>query len=138
MIGGSVYDAPLDRVWEFVGSGNSHSLAHRHRRIRRDLLSPNQGEYSWEQELDGAPTRFMMRWVSYHPVGVAYDVVDGPFAGSRFFLYDTPQGVRTEVGVVGEFQSPTLPEGEIRAAVDRFFALEFEQDSLAMANPARG
>ena len=27
---GSVFEAPIDVVWEFVGSGDAHSIAHRH------------------------------------------------------------------------------------------------------------
>jgi hypothetical protein len=129
---GGVFDAPLADVWAFVGSGDHHSSAHRHRANSRQRWSDRSGEYSWEQEFDGAPTRFTMRWVSYPPLGIAYDVVEGPFAGSRFFLYYEARGDRTGVGVVGEFVSPVLPETEVAAAVDRFFAREFEQDAAAL------
>jgi hypothetical protein len=130
---GSVFDAPLEKVWAFVSSREVHSAAHRHRSVRREIISETKGQYSWEQEFDGTPARFTMRWTSFHPVGVAYDVLEGPFAGSRFFLYYTPRGPRTEVGVVGEFVSSTIPEKELPAAVDRFFSLEFEQDSRALS-----
>ena len=129
---GSVFEAPIDVVWEFVGSGDAHSIAHRHSAWRREVGPENSGTYSWEQAFDGQPTRFTMHWVSFHPVGVAYEVREGPFAGSRFFLYYIPRGNRTEVGVVGEFVSPTLPEAEIEAAVRRFFDFEFEQDHAAI------
>jgi hypothetical protein len=129
---GSVFDVPLDEVWTFVSSGDHHSGAHLHRAATRERLSERSGRYSWEQSFDGRTTRFTMVWTSFHPVGVAYDVVEGPFAGSRFFLYYLPMGARTGVGVLGEFVSPTLSEAEIPAAVDRFFTTEFEQDHAAM------
>lgn len=129
---GDEFDVPLDAVWAFVSSGDHHSAAHHHRANSRERLSDRSGEYRWEQEFDGRPTRFAMRWVSYHPVGIAYDVTEGPFAGSRFFLHYTPRGARTAVGILGEFVSPTIPKDEIAAAVDRFFAREFEQDREAM------
>lgn len=129
---GSLFEAPLDVVWEFVSSGDGHSSAHRHRKVDRRPLPGNSGQYSWEQEFDGAPTRFVMRWTAFPPVGIAYDVLEGPFTGSRFFLYYTPLGPRTGVTIVGEFCSPTLPVEEIPPAVDRFFALEFEQDHAAI------
>jgi hypothetical protein len=129
---GSVFDVPLDEVWRFVGSGDHHSDAHRHRTTTRERLGEQAGQYSWEQEFDGEAVRFTMRWTSFHPLGVAYDVLEGPFAGSRFFLYYTPTGTRTAVGVIGEFVSPTLAEDQIAAAVDRFFSKEFEQDHAAM------
>lgn len=134
---GSVFEAPIDAVWEFVGSKDHHSEAHRHRKVRRRRLPGNSGRYSWEQDFLGRPERFTMAWVSYHPVGVAYRVLAGPFAGSRFFLYYQAQGPRTAVTVVGDFVSPTLPAAEVPAAVDRFFTLEFEQDRAAIAADAR-
>jgi hypothetical protein len=133
----SEFDVPIDAVWAFLDQPDRHSVAHRHRDVRRDRKGPTAGEYSWEQEFDGRPTRFTMRWTSFPPVGVAYDVRDGPFAGSRFFLYYTPRGARTGVTVVGEFVSPTLSEAEIPGAVDRFFSLEFEQDHAALRESAR-
>jgi len=129
---GGVFDATREEVWEFVGSGDHHSEAHRHRSIRRDRISHRSGRYSWEQEFDGAPTRFTMRWTSFHPLGVAYDVLEGPFSGSTFFLYYVALGARTGVGLVGEFVSPTISDSDLPAAVDRFFAKEFEQDSAAL------
>jgi hypothetical protein len=129
---GSVLDAPLDVVWEFVGSGDPHSHAHHHRSWRRDRGEGNSGTYSWEQEFSGRATRFTMHWVSYHPLGVAYDVPEGPFAGSRFFLYYTPMGARTGVTVVGEFVSPSIPDALLETEVLRFFAIEFDQDHAAI------
>ena len=129
---GSVFDVPLDDVWAFVGSGDHHSDAHLHRDNTRERLTERSGRYAWEQTFDGVPTRFTMRWTSFHPVGIAYDVLEGPFSGSKFFLYYIPMGARTGVGVIGEFISPTLPEATIGEAVDRFFSTEFEQDHAAM------
>jgi ligand-binding SRPBCC domain-containing protein len=45
---GSVYDAPLEVVWDFFGSGQEHSDAHRHREVQRERLSAESGRYSWE------------------------------------------------------------------------------------------
>ncbi|MGP8077267.1 MAG: hypothetical protein ACLQD8_09340 [Thermoplasmata archaeon] len=134
---GSVFDAPLEEVWKFVGSGDEHSRAHRHRGWRRERGEGNSGTYSWEQEFLGAPARFTMHWISYHPLGVAYDVLEGPFAGSRFFLYYVPQGQKTGVTVVGEFASPTLPESRLKDEVLRFFSVEFDQDSAALGKRPR-
>ncbi len=129
---GSVFDAPLAEVWKFVGSRDHHSAAHAHRRTERRAVAEHVGEYTWEQEFDGGATRFSMRWTAFAPLGVAYEVLEGPFAGSKFFLYYEPVGARTRVTVVGEFVSPTLPVAEIEPAVRRFFEREFEQDHAAI------
>lgn len=125
---GGVFGAPLDTVWEFVSSGETHSTAHRHRNTSRKRLPGDSGEYSWEQDFDRQNVRFTMRWTVYPPVGIVYEVLEGPFTGSKFFLYYVPRGAQTEVVVAGEFVSPTLETKELASAVDRFFATEFEQD----------
>jgi hypothetical protein len=129
---GSEFDAPVDAVWRFVSSGRHHSEAHAHRKVRRRRLPNNSGRYSWEQEFEGSPTRFTMRWTAFPPLGVAYDVLEGPFTGSRFFLYYVPRGRKTAVTIVGEFVGPTLAPAQIAPAVRRFFAKEFAQDSAAI------
>ena len=134
---GGIFEAPRDVVWQFVSSGPKHGEAHRHRRAERRRLSDNSGEYAWEQDWDGESIRFRMRWTVFPPVGIAYEVLEGPFAGSRFLLYYIPRGARTEVVVAGEFASPALTEGELPSAVERFFAKEFEQDGAAIAQLAR-
>ncbi len=129
---GSVFNAPLDIVWQFVGSGDRHADAHRHQSTVRKRLPGNSGEYSWEQPFLGSASRFTMRWTSFHPTGIAYEVLEGPFTGSVFFIYYTPRGKRTGVTVVGEFVSPNLGVEEIPAAVDKFFSTEFDQDSAGI------
>lgn len=134
---GSVYDAPLDVVWEFFGSGQPHSDAHRHRSVRREKISASSGSYSWEQDFRGESAHFTMRWTSFAPVGLGYEVLEGPFAGSKFFLFYTPQGARTGLTVVGEFTSPTIPAARVAEAVDEFFSTEFEQDRAAIRERMR-
>ena len=129
---GSVFDAPRDAVWEFVGSGDRHSSAHGHQRTRRQLHHELSGTYSWEQPFRDGTVRFTMRWTSFYPLGIAYEVLEGPFAGSRFFLIYEPRGSSTAVSVVGEFTSPTIRDEDLEPAVGSFFALEFEQDRAAI------
>jgi hypothetical protein len=129
---GSVFDAPIDDVWRFLGSGAPHSDAPHHRNVRRRRLGRNSGTYSWEQDFLGEPVRFAMRWVAFAPLGLAYEVLEGPFAGSDFFLYYTPDGPRTAVTVVGHFNSKTIPVERLERAVNRFFSDEFDQDRAAL------
>jgi len=130
---GSVFEAPPEDVWGFVSSGDHHADAHRHRSVRRERVHDQSGTYSWEQDFEGGPVRFTMRWTTFHPLGIAYEVLEGPFAGSRFFLYYVPKGSRTGVDLVGTFESPTIPDERLEASVRRFFAIEFEQDQAGLA-----
>ncbi|MGA8710546.1 MAG: hypothetical protein WB786_04870 [Thermoplasmata archaeon] len=129
---GSVYNAPVDEVWRFLSTDAAHSEAHRHRKVERKTLPGNAGEYTWEQDFEGKPEQFIMRWTSFPPFGIAYDVLGGPFTGSKFFVYYRPRGDKTRVTIVGDFVSPTLSATRIEASVLGFFALEFEQDSAAI------
>jgi len=129
---GSFFEATIDQVWTFLGSGAPHAEAHAHRNVTRRSLPGNAGVYSWEQDFDGTPARFTMRWTAFLPLGIAYEVLEGPFAGSSFFLYYIPQGPRTGVDVVSEFVSSTLPANRIEPAVRRFFSVEFDQDRAAI------
>jgi hypothetical protein len=131
-----VFDAPVDEVWSYLSAPREHQAAHGHWKVMRRRLGPRSGRYSWNQTFAGRPTRFAMRWTSYHPTGIAYRVERGPFQGSTFFLYYVPRGDRTAVTIVGEFVSPTLPRGRLRSAVGRFFAREFREDHEAIRRRA--
>jgi hypothetical protein len=130
---GSVFNAPIEEVWRFLSEGPGHSEAHRHRKTERKSLSGNSGEYTWEQDFEGKPEMFTMRWSSFPSFGIAYEVLQGPFVGSKFFAYYRPRGAKTRITVVGDFVSPTIPSTRLEAAVLGFFALEFEQDSAAIS-----
>lgn len=130
---GSVFNAPIEEVWRFLSSGQLHSEAHRHRKAERKPLPGNAGEETWEQDFEGKPERFAMRWTAFPLFGIAYEILGGPFVGSKFFAYYRPRGAKTRVTVVGDFVSPTIPAARLEASVLGFFALEFEQDSAAIA-----
>ena len=125
----SIYDAPLELVWQFFGSGPTHSDAHHHRNARRRKVNGDVGIYSWEQDFEGKPTRFSMKWHAYYPMGFGYQVLEGPFKGSNFFLfYERIGKSKTKVNVIGEFTSKTIPERKLKYSVLRFFEKEFEED----------
>ena len=134
---GGFFEAPLGEVWRFLGSGDEHSRAHGHRAIQSVVLDDRSGSYSWEQPFSGATKRFTMRWTAFEPQGIAYEVLEGPFEGSRFFLYYRAQGPRTAVAIVGEFVSPDIPSTMVEAEVRKFFEIEFKQDSAALRAATR-
>ena len=130
---GSVYNAPLEVVWKFLSSDAQHSQAHGHRNAVGKELSANSGEYRWEQDFEGKAEPFTMRWTAFPLFGIAYEVLEGPFVGSKFFVYYRPRGNKTRVTIVGDFVSPSIPPLRLETSVLAFFAREFEQDSPAIA-----
>lgn len=131
------FDVPLADVWKYYGSGDLHSRSHGHRKVQRRRFTECSGRYSWEQDFQGKPERFAMKWTVHHPVGIAYEVVGGPFAGSRFFLYYEPRGRRTGVTIAGEFVSPTISPNRLGRSVRQFFAKEFDQDREGLRSMVR-
>ncbi|HYK94199.1 MAG TPA: SRPBCC family protein [Thermoplasmata archaeon] len=129
---GSLFDAPLEEVWAYLGSGEPHSAAHHHANVDRIREGPGAVSYGWEMPFEGRHSRFRMRSYAFVPLGVVFDVVEGPFEGSRFLLLYSPRGTRTRVSIVGEFRSPVLAESEIAPAVNRFFEREFAEDSAGL------
>ena len=130
---GSVYNAPLEDVWRFLSSGPSHSEAHHHRNAEHKPLPGFYSEDTWEQDFEGKSEKFTVRWTALPPFGTAYDVLEGPFRGSKFFVYYRARGNKTRVTIVGDFVSPTIPAARVETAVLAFFAREFEEDSAAIA-----
>ena len=129
---GSRFSVPLALVWRYLDLPQEHSRAHGHTSVHRERTGAYSGRYSWRQPWGRSPVRFTMEWTSFPPLGVAYDVTEGRFKGSTFFLYYVPRGRRTEVSVVGDFVSPSLPTRVLRRKVLSFFAWEFRQDDRAM------
>jgi hypothetical protein len=64
-------------------------------------------------------------------VGIALEILDGTFSGSKFFSYYMPKdnNNRTAVTVVGDFKSPTISDNEqLKSAVLSFLDNAFNED----------
>lgn len=130
------FEAPLPVVWKFLQSPEEHGRVHRQRKGSLRLLSENQVLAAWEQEVEGAAVKVSNRITLLPPLGFAVEVLEGPFAGSKFFNYYLPRGERTEVLVVGDFVSKSVPEEEVPAAVHRYLAEVFREDEEALRRKA--
>ena len=127
---GSHFEAPIDVVWKYVQSEQDHGESHKGRRnFSRKELGPNMVELSWEQEIDGKWVRSANRLTMLPPVGFSVEPLEGPLAGSKFYNYYTPRGNRTEVTVVGEYTSKTIPAAQLEAAVMTNNEKVFKEDT---------
>jgi hypothetical protein len=127
-----VFDAPVEVVWAYLSMTPEHRAAHGHRENRLDWSDTTHFLARWEQDLWGGAERFGMRGHVLHPLGLAYEIVEGALAGSKFVFYYTPMGPRTRVTLVGEFVSATIPPGALEEKVRALFDLEFEQDAAGL------
>ncbi|MFZ1023632.1 MAG: hypothetical protein WAN87_05815 [Thermoplasmata archaeon] len=127
-----VFEAPIGTVWTYFNSGLAHRSAHHHRKSKLEELSEASFVACWEQDYEGGPVVFRVHGTEYPPLGLAYEILEGPFVGSKFFIYYTPLGDRTRVSLVGEFASDSIPTAELESKVTDFFATEFEQDRMGL------
>ena len=130
---GSQFDAPLDVVWKYVQSDIDHGEAHKGRRnFQRKMITPNTVELSWEQETEGNWVKTANRLTFLPPLGFAVEPLEGPLAGSKFVNFYTPKGNKTEVTVVGEWVSKTIPPAMLEKAVWANLEKVFHEDSAGI------
>ena len=130
---GSVFDAPIDFVWEFIFGGEGHDAVHTTtRKPKFEKVSEVTFIYGSERLLRGkwAPDR--MRISMFPPVSVVTEWLEGALAGSKFTYVYSPDGERTRIDVYGEFTSTTLSPEEVEAAAHEFLASEFGADAPAI------
>ncbi len=130
---GSIFDAPVDVVWKYVQSDVDHGEAHKGRRnFQRKPVGANSVELSWEQEMEGNWIKTANRLTFLPPLGFVVEPLEGPLAGSKFVNYYTPKGDKTEVTVVGEWTSKTIPAAMLQKAVMMNLEKVFHEDSAGI------
>jgi Polyketide cyclase / dehydrase and lipid transport len=130
---GSQFEVPVDTIWRFLQSPDDHGASHpEHKNMQMKPLGEGSVQVSWEEEMQGRPVKVVNRITMFPPVGIAIEMVEGPLAGSKFFNYYTPKGSKTGVTVVGEFKSPSMPEGQLEPLVRKNFEHVFTQDTAAL------
>jgi hypothetical protein len=77
------------------------------------------------------------RITTFPPVGYAVESVEGPMAGSKWFTYYVPRGDRTEVVLVGEWTSKTVPADQVQALVTASLEKSFEEDTAGLRTFAK-
>jgi hypothetical protein len=70
-----------------------------------------------------------MQFTTYHPLGVAVEVLEGHLKGSKAFVYFTPKEETTGVTVVGNFKSSTLSDDQLRQEVSSMVENSFNEEN---------
>jgi hypothetical protein len=130
---GSMFDAPVNVVWEFVQSDTDHGSSHKGRRnFQRKQLGENTVQLDWEQDVDGKWIQMSNRLTFHPPIGFFVEPMAGPMAGSKFFNYYVPKGEKTEVVVVGDWNSSMIPPAQLEKAVMANLEKVFKEDSAGI------
>ena len=130
---GSVFDAPIDFVWEYIFGGDTHDSVHKTTRNPKfEKVSDITIIYGSERLLRGkwAPDR--MRISMFPPISVVSEWLEGVLAGSKMVYLYSPAGDKTRIDVYGEFTSKTLPPDEVEAVAREFLETEFRDDAPAV------
>ena len=130
---GSVFDAQLDMVWKLgeahIKEGNR--IHPNTRNNKSEILNETTFINSWEQvdDANGQNIRMKIRGTMYYPLGIAFEILEGPFVDSKYFVYYIPiDNNKTGVTVVGDFKSNLIPEDKIKPIVLGFSERVFNED----------
>jgi hypothetical protein len=130
---GSAFDAPVDVIWKYLESDADHGPSHKGRRnFERKLVNENTAMVSWEQDIDGNWVRLSNRLTFHPPVGFFVEVLEGPMAGSKFLNHYVPKGNQTEVVVVGDWNSKTIPAAKLEGVVKANLEKVFHADTVGL------
>jgi|SRR5579871_437428 len=130
---GSHFDAPIDLVWKFIRSEDDHGASHADRRnVQGTPDGPSSMRLTWEQNVQGHWVKVANRVTMFPPVAMLVDSLEGPLAGSKFLMYYRPNGARTGVSVVGDFQSATIPAAQLEPMVLASLESAFNDDNASL------
>ncbi|MCI4364695.1 MAG: hypothetical protein L3K10_01325 [Thermoplasmata archaeon] len=135
---GSLFEAPIDVVWKYHEDAATHARAHTSTRNPSfKPVSPTVFVYTVERESRGQWTGESIQITVLQPLGFAFEWVSGPLTGSTMVYLYTPRGEKTQIDVVGEFVSSTIPSGQLEQHVRDWLQREFNEDAPAVRALAR-
>jgi hypothetical protein len=137
-----VFDASIDKVWKLVQAhlkeaSKIHPSA---KNVVTEMLDDNTFVNSWYEEINGHSIPIKAKGTMFYPLAVAFEMMEGPFAGSTYIVYYIPRpDNKTGVALVGEFRSssidPTVGDEErLRSMVLSTFEKVFYEDCEYLKN----
>ena len=131
---GSVFEAPLEVVWKLAKDHVEHGnkIHPNTRNNKTEIIEETSFINTWEQDDENGQTiRMKVKGSSFYPLGIAFEILVGPFADSRYFVYYFPidnDNNKTGVTVVGDFKSDVIPEEQIKPTVLGLLEKVFSED----------
>src|SRR5918995_6119255 len=131
---GGIFEAPLEMIWKLAEDHLEHGnkIHPNTRNNKTEIMGESSFINSWEQdETNGQNIRMKVKGTTYYPLGIAFEVLEGPFADSKYFVYyfllDNDNS-KTGVTVVGDFKSSVIPEEQIKLTVLSLLEKVFSED----------
>ena len=111
---GNEFQRQLDKVWKL-----NEILMKEPKKVHQNVIyynietvNKNTIIQSWQTTIDNQISKNKMQFITYHPLGVAVEILEGKLEGSKAFVYFTPKEETTGVTVVGDFRSATLSDDD--------------------------
>ncbi len=136
----TLYDAPLDVVWDFMTKDETfHPRAHKGsvRKFASKALSEITGLLSWEERDGPRWRRRSARMTVVRPAVRIQEELDGRYAGSTLVFVYSPRGRRTRVDVLCYMQPDGRTPAQLEAAWRREFSKNFREDGPWLRKFAR-
>lgn len=128
---GSEFDAPIDVIWAYLESG--HRGVHKSfRNLEIVNISENADLISVEEKIAGRWVKVIYRVMEFRPLGISTETLTGPLKGTKQFVYYTPNGVKTQITVVGEFLSREIHDDQLTAMVREMLRVIYEEDVIGI------
>jgi len=127
---GSVFDAPLEKIWRYLQTPPDIHDHPQNRNVRTEMQPDGTMHLSFENEGPGGTMmKNKLKLTMVPPIGFVSEYIEGPMTGSRSMQYYQPMGEKTGVTVVGEYVSKVLPEQQIKPIVNESLETAFTQDN---------
>lgn len=125
----SIFDAPVEKVWELAKAHFTDQVSRIHptsKNVFIEKITENVFINKWQEEQklnekegSNAPIEMEIKATIIYPIGIVFEVLEGPFIGSKYFIYYTPISTdeKTKVTVIGDFKSVFLNEQSLKSTV---------------------
>ncbi|MBI2183566.1 MAG: hypothetical protein HYU39_01255 [Thaumarchaeota archaeon] len=129
---GGYFKASLDKLWRYNAAEKDH-----YHPSMKNIQASMEGQsmiLTFDSETpDKKTVKRKVKLTNLPPVGFYVEELEGQFAGSKYINYYVPKGEKTEVKVVGEWTSPTIPADKLKKAVSDYLDMVFKEDSGNLA-----
>jgi hypothetical protein len=130
-----VFDAPLEKIWKYIGDDTPG--LHKHRAIPSTKVLSEEGNVVVQEmqimNADGKGTHWeTWRLTMNPPRGYQVEAIAGPTKGTKFAQTYTSMGNRTRVDVEGDWVVPGADDATIRKMTLAFLEEAFNEDTAAL------
>jgi len=84
-----VFDTSIDKLWKLVQApikegSKIHPSA---KNVVTEMLNDDTFINSWSEEINGQFVKIKVKGTMFYPLGVAFEMMEGPLAGSTYLIY---------------------------------------------------